>query len=194
MTADKDFARGSITAALEHGIDIAGRRVFLHGGVDEDSIGLAIRGIYMLADLRPEPIELIVSSYGGELDEAFALHDVTRIIEVPIHTVALGKVMSAAPLLVACGKRGERYATENTTFMLHGASIEMDEMSMENIASHTAITELMMDRYATLLSRYTKKRDKRFWKRIFGSKADKFFDAEQALRWGIIDQIWSQKD
>ena len=115
-----------IEAALQHGVDVAGRRVFLHGYVDEGSIGVAIRGMYLLADLESSPIELFVSSYGGELDEAFALHDVTRTIRVPVPTVALGKCQSAAPLLVACGHPGYRWASENTVFMIHDASLDAE--------------------------------------------------------------------
>lgn len=183
-----------LTAALDHGIDITGRRVFLHGGVDEETIGTAIRGIYLLADLSDSPIELYVSSYGGELDEAFALHDVTRTVKVPVHTVALGKCMSAAPMLVACGTQGHRYATESTLFMLHGVSIsELDGSSTEDLRATADVTEKMVERYARLLARYSRKRDRRFWLRLFASKVDRYFDAEQALAWGLIDQIWSEK-
>ena len=194
MSNKDELIQGSIEAALQHGIDVNGRRVFMHGGVDEGTIGMAIRGMYMLAGISREPIELIISSYGGDLDEAFALHDVTRTLKVPITTLALGKCMSAAPILVACGQRGERYATENTLFMLHDAELDVPGDSTSNIRESVRVTEEMMARYATLLSRYTKKRDKRFWLRIFARKHDTFFGAEQALEWGIIDQIWSEKD
>jgi ATP-dependent Clp protease protease subunit len=140
-----------------------------------------------------KPIELYVSSIGGELDEAFALHDVTRTVRSPIHTCALGKCMSAAPMLVACGQKGERYATEHTTFMLHDAQLGAGVDCAANVATHAKITEQMMDRYAVLLARYSSK-DKRHWKRIFSGKVDRFFDAEQALDWGLIDAIWSEKD
>lgn len=183
-----------IEAALDYGVDIVGRRVFLHGDVGEDTIGIAIRGLYMLSDKKVgEPIELYVSSYGGELDEAFALHDVTRTIRSPVHTIALGKCMSAAPMLVACGTPGSRFATENTTFMLHDAELSPAGANADNILANANITKSMMDRYATLLARYSKK-DKRFWKKVFSGKVDMFFGAQQALEWGLIDMIWSEKD
>ena len=181
-----------IEAALEHGVDIQGRRVFLHGGVDEDSIGFAIRGIYLLADVNVKPIELYVSSYGGDLDEAFALHDVTRTISAPVHTVALGKCMSAAPLLVACGAAGHRYVSENTTFMLHDCSLEVPEGSPSFVASHAAAAKAQMSSLARLLARYTKK-NARHWAGIFAGKSDRFFTAEQAVAWGLVDQIWAEK-
>jgi ATP-dependent Clp protease protease subunit len=192
-----DLLKSWVEAALESGIDIIGRRIFLHGAVEDSTISVAIRGMYMIADIdQSKPIELYVSSYGGELDEAFALHDVTRTIKAPVHTVALGKCMSAAPMLVACGQKGERYAAENTTFMLHDAIMEHEEGDSDSPANVIAGAKLAMetmDRYASLLAKYTLK-EKRFWKRIFDSKVDRFFTADQALEWGLVDGIWSEKD
>ena len=183
-----------LTAALELGVDVKGRRIFLHGDVGEDSIGVAIRAMYLLSDMNEkEPIELFVTSYGGELDEAFALHDVTRTIKVPVHTVALGKCMSAAPLLVACGQKGKRWASEHTQFMLHDCSLEVGEGSPVAIAAHVDAARAQMVRYAELLAKYTGKA-KGHWTRMFQQRSDKFFSAEEALDWGLIDQIWSEKD
>jgi len=198
MTEKKDEElKARLEAALEYGIDIKARRVFMHGGVDEDTISVAVRGIYLLAEDDPkEPIELFVSSYGGNLDESFALHDVTRIIKAPIHTTALGKCQSAAPLLVACGAKGERYATEHTSFMLHDAQLDFGEDYSDypsNIIASAAITAEMMDNYAMLMARYTKK-PKRFWTGIFKGKVDRFFTASEAVEWGVVDAIWSEKD
>lgn len=185
--------RTNVESALEHGVDITGRRIFLHGDVGEDTISVAIRGLYLLSDLNQKQIDLYVSSYGGSLDEAFALHDVTRTIKAPISTVALGKCQSAAPLLVACGKPGERYATENTMFMLHDAKVyDVEGEHPANLLAWAESTELTMKRYAALLGRYTKK-DKRHWTRIFSGKKDVFYTAEQALELGLIDGIWEEK-
>lgn len=185
-------AAARIEAALEHGVDIQGRRVFLHGGVEEDTIGAAIRGLYLLSDVNLQPIELYVSSYGGDLDEAFALHDVTRTIKAPVHTVALGKCQSAAPLLVACGHKGHRYVSENTTFMLHDCELNVEEGSPSYVASHAAAAKAQMACLARLLARYSKK-PTRHWAGMFAGKVDRFFDADQAVAWGLVDQVWSEK-
>lgn len=182
-----------LVLALEKGFDLKGRRIFLHGNVEEDTIALAIRGMYLLQDLDDKrPIELYVTSYGGDLDEAFALHDVTRTIRAPVHTVALGKCMSAAPLLVACGHKGERWATTHTQFMLHDVSLEVEESSPTAIVAHVTAAKVQMERYAELLEKYSNK-PKRFWNQMFKQRADKFFSAEEAQEWGLIDGIWLEK-
>lgn len=191
MTNPRKFT-DELAAALEHGVDVRGRRIFLHGDVDENTIGVAIRGMYLLADLSIKPIELFIASYGGEMDDAFALHDVTRTIKVPVHTVALGKCQSAAPLLVACGQEGERYASENCEFMVHDASMELESSVPAQIEAYAAAVKSRVERMDRLLAKYTSK-DYRHWKRLCSSKADRYFTAEQALDWGLIDHIWCEK-
>ena len=64
-----DLALASFSNLMLDNVDLPGRRIYLHGGVDEDTIGKAIRAMYFMADLEPEkPIELFVSAYGGDLD------------------------------------------------------------------------------------------------------------------------------
>lgn len=183
-----------IETAIGHGIDIAGRRIFLHGDVDEGAISKAIRGLYLLADVDQSPIDLYVCSYGGDLDEVFALHDVTRTIAAPIHTIALGKCQSAAPLLVACGEKGYRYASENVTFMLHDVSISdmPDHTSPIYLDRFADAARKQMATYARLLATYTKK-PAAHWAMIFAGKSDRYFTAEQAVAWGLVDQVWSEK-
>lgn len=181
-----------IEAALEHGIDITGRRIFLHGDVDEGAIAKAIRGLYLLDDVSKSPIELYVSSYGGDLDEAFALHDVTRTITTPVHTVALGKCQSAAPLLVACGEKGHRYISENTVMMLHDVQVDVPEGAPLYVEAQIKVARTQMATYARLLAAYSH-RPVGHWAAIFAGKSDKFFTADQAVAWGLVDQIWSEK-
>lgn len=181
-----------IEAALEHGIDIPGRRVFLHGDIEGATIGRAIRGLYLLADMKPEPIELFVSSYGGDLDEAFALHDVTRTVRVPIHTVALGKCQSASPLLVACGHPGQRWVSENCQFMLHDMSLDVPEGNPSYVVGHAQAAKAQMALLAQLLGKYTKK-GAAHWARMFAGKTDRFFTASEAKAWGLVDHVWSEK-
>ena len=180
-----------LEAAIEWGIDVRGRRVFLHGDVDESSISTAIRGLYVMSDLEDKPIELFVTSYGGMIDESFALHDVCRTIKVPVHTVALGKCMSAAPLLVAAGEPGHRYATENTIFMLHAAAIDLDG-SLANVEQTAKAERTRCEKMDRLLATYTTM-DYRHWAKFSRGDIDHYFDAEQALTWGVIDQLWSEK-
>ncbi len=189
MTSQR--TKESIDAALVSGVDIVGRRIFLQTVMEEDAVAVVIRGLYLLGGGK-EHIELIVSSTGGDMDEAFGLHDATRIIDAPVHTVALGKCHSAAPLIVACGAKGCRYTTEHCVFMLHDVSVEASPGSPVMIETETGWAKKSMVRYAELLEQYTNM-PKKHWTQIFAKKKDTYFDAETAVEWGLVDTIWSQK-
>lgn len=188
MTLDPKVA---IETALEYGVDVQSRVVFLQGEIEEEAIAIVVRGLFLLSAVDSEtPITLVVSSCGGELEEAFGLHDVVRGLNCQVNTVALGKCQSAAPLLVASGT-GQRFASKHCSFMLHGAQLtEVADDTPANIAVNVVATEQGMDEYARLLARYSGKR-KQFWKRKFEKGTDQYFNTAQAIEWGLVDAVWT---
>jgi ATP-dependent Clp protease protease subunit len=182
-----------VDAYFSYGIDVVNRRIFLLDDIDEAAIGYAIQGIYLMESEDPnQAIELFIGSFGGSEYEMFALYDVMNSIKCPISTCALGKCMSAAPLLVAAGSKGERYATPNTWFMVHQSWDEdmggrVDEV--DRTLKHMKAMETTW--YETMASHTTKPVS--FWKRLCGNVGDSYFSAEKAIDYGIIDQIWSEK-
>ena len=68
-----------------------------------------------------KPIEFYISTYGGSADDMFALYDIMRQIKktTEIHTIGMGKVMSAGVLLLAAGTKGHRKIGKNCRVMIH---------------------------------------------------------------------------
>ena len=179
---------------LSSGVCFRTRRIFLFGGIEEDTVGRAIRALYAMASLdEKKPITLFLSSYGGSLDDSMGLVDVMRLMSCPVRTVAIGKCMSAAPLIIAAGEPGERYSMLNTTFMLHSVSQDTGEGCPDWIAGMADAGKDIMKRYAELLGDWTE-RDVTHWRRIFRMRKDRFFNAETAWDWGLIDAIFSDKE
>ena len=99
------------------------RIVYLSGDVNEHSISSVITTLLSLANQDSKtPINLIVSTYGGSVDEMFSLYDVMKFLPCPVHTVGLGKIMSAGVLLMSAGKKGKRSIGKNTRVMIHPIS------------------------------------------------------------------------
>ena len=67
------------------------------------------------------PIEFYISTYGGSADDMFALYDIMRQVKktTEIHTIGMGKVMSAGVLILAAGTEGKRKIGENCRVMIH---------------------------------------------------------------------------
>ena len=82
---------------------------------------LYVNEINKLKEEGPKPIDFYLSTYGGAADDMFALYDIMRIVreDTPIHTIGVGKVMSAGVLLLAAGTKGERRIGKNCRVMIH---------------------------------------------------------------------------
>lgn len=193
MSSNK-ITKDWIDAYFEYGVDRVNRRVFMFDGVDETSIGIVIKALYYMdSESIEKPIELFIGSFGGSEYEMFALYDVIRTLRAPIHTTAIGKCMSAAPLLVACGEPGHRYATPNTWFMVHQSWGEWGEKDVDVLKREVAHYDEMEKRWVELMARHSKQPAK-FWLQKSKEKGDVYFDAETAQKYGLIDHIWDEKD
>ena len=68
---------------------------------------------------RPDLLNLIVCSPGGDLNAAFAMIDTMRGSAVPIRTIGLGQIASAGLMIFIAGKKGKRILTPNTSILSH---------------------------------------------------------------------------
>jgi ATP-dependent Clp protease protease subunit len=71
------------------------------------------------SEQRPELLNLLITSPGGDLAAAFALIDVMRGSAVPIRTIGLGQIASAGLLIFTSGAKGQRILTPNTSILSH---------------------------------------------------------------------------
>lgn len=184
---DKDW----VEAYFENGVDVANRRVFL-GDIDAVSVDFAIKGLYLMeTESSTDPCEMFISSYGGTIYDALALYDIMNTLSCPIHTFAYGKCMSAAPLLLAAGADGYRWVAPHVSFMHHDWS---DEVAGKGAELEAAVkhNETLGKMWTTLLAKHTSK-DFRWWNSRAKRPADFYFSAEEALEWGLADQVWLEK-
>lgn len=199
MKISKDW----VEAYFEYGVDVKNRKVFMFDGVDEDSISAVIKGLYLMeADHTKtqitngdyKPIELFIGSFGGSEYEMWALYDVLGTLNSPIHTTAIGKCMSAAPLLVARGEPGHRYATPNTWFMVHQSWEEWGAKDKDVIKEEIKHFDDMEKRWYDLMAKHSNK-PASFWRNLCTKKkGDTFFDAYTAQKHGLIDHVWDEKE
>lgn len=185
---DKDW----VNAYFDQGIDITNRRVFLDSDIGEASIGSAVRGLYLMeTESRDKPVEIFISSFGGCIYESLAFYDIMNTISCPLHTFAYGKCMSAAPLLLAAGEPGHRWVAPNVAFMHHDWSADLGGTGSQVTATLKHLEELGQT-WTKLLSKHTNK-DFKWWNLRAKRPADFYFSADEALEWGVADQIWVEK-
>lgn len=125
MAIDKD----SLETILESGIDVKNRRIYFGAKESDEDEGcdfswysceIAIRAIHMMeSDAPNKPIELHMSSPGGDAYEMLRLADVIEHSPCQIKFFGGGKIMSAATWIMAICD--ERYLYRNTKVLLHDA-------------------------------------------------------------------------
>lgn len=165
------------------------RYVYIASDVNEQSISVAIAQILGYASMSNDPIILILSTYGGAIDEMFGLYDVMKYVKCPIITVGIGKVMSAGVLLLAAGVKGKRMIGRSTSVMIHPISSGMFGKIFDIINDADELKykqQLMVD----LLLKETQGKFKREELiSIMNVQKDHYIHAEDAVRLGLADQI-----
>tara|TARA_B100000900_G_scaffold397690_2_gene398313 strand:+ start:1366 stop:1929 length:564 start_codon:yes stop_codon:yes gene_type:complete len=136
-----------------------------------------------------EDVEFYISSPGGVASDMFAIYDFMRVARetTPICTYGLGKVMSAAVLLLAAGTKGKRKVGKNCRIMIHsiiaGSSGAINDLKNE-MKEINAIQEM----YISSLCKETKFTKKKL-KELFSQNVNIYLSAEEAVEYGIADII-----
>lgn len=178
------------------------RMVGLYGEVNEENCRTLISHLYSInimdqkkvngsdaEETNIDPIEMLVSTEGGAVTEMFATIDVMNSIKntCEIHTIGLGKVMSAGILILANGTKGKRKVGKYTRLMLHSIS-GGDFGSIKQLENNIKEVKWYQDNYIKALVECSNMSSRQL-KAIFRKKSDTYFDAEQAIKWGIADEI-----
>jgi ATP-dependent Clp protease protease subunit len=136
---------------------------------------------------KTEPITLMISTYGGSVHEMFGLYDIMKFSPCPIHTVGLGKVMSAGVLLLSAGDRGSRMIGRHARIMMHPMTdtIEGNIFQMTNDMKETIkVHQMMHDAYLKETKLTFKQLDT-----LMKLGHDSYIAVEDAIKFGIADRI-----
>jgi ATP-dependent Clp protease protease subunit len=161
------------------------RIVVLHGDVNEHTISHVIVQLLQLANQNHKPIHLVISTYGGSVDEMFSLYDTIKFLPCPVHTIALGKVMSAGVLLLASGVKGKRLIGRSARIMIHpisGGVYGNVFEAMNEVKEHERLQSLMADALLKETRMTMEEIDK-----IMKAGHDCYLTPEQAIKMGIVD-------
>lgn len=136
---------------------------------------------------KPDIMNLLICSTGGDLHAAFAIIDVMRGSHIPIRTVGLGEISSAGLMIFLAGKKGERILTPNTSIMSHAWSGGAQGKAHELLAVSKEFS-LTSTRMIQHYKKCTGLKEKEIIKHLLPS-SDVYLSAEEALKYGICDKI-----
>ena len=163
----------------------ANRRVLLFGRLENEVVQPVIKRIYRLNDKDPQkPIDLLINSSGGNGYNADAIIALINSIEAPVNTICLGHALSGACEVLASGT-GKRSSYEFATLMFHQTLWEADG-DITNLEIQAKQGQKFRDAQIELLHRCTGQ-DKRQLRTDI--ERDFYLSAQEALRYGLIDEI-----
>ena len=136
-----------------------------------------------------EPFDFFVSSHGGSAVEMFSLYDIMRQIRevMPIHTIGIGKVMSAATLLLAAGTKGERRIGRYCRVMIHGV-ISGQQGHLADIENEFDEAKMTQKLYIQALAEETNMTE-RYLRNLIKKKSNVYLSAQEAVDLGIADIV-----
>ena len=170
------------------------RSIGLFADVSEERIAELIHALLYLNEVNKVnkteiPITFYLSTYGGSADDMFGMYDVMRQVreETEIHTIGLGKVMSAGVILLASGTKGKRQIGQNCRVMIHSV-IAGNHGPLHNLINEMEAVEQIQQMYIDCLVAETKLTKKQL-KKLLERKVNVYLSAEEAVEYGIADII-----
>jgi len=166
------------------------RIIFLSDQVNDVTASLVIAQLLFLESEDPsKDISLYINSPGGSVSAGFGIYDTMNYIKCDVSTICVGMAASMGAFLLAGGTKGKRIALPNSEVMIHqplgGAQGQASDMKIH--ADHIIRTR---DKLNRILSANTGQpldvieRD---------TERDNFLTAEQALEYGLIDHIYTNR-
>ena len=173
------------------------RVIGLYSAVEDEKVAELTQALIYLNEvnrLLPEdkekkPVEFYINTYGGSADDMFALYDVMQTVmeETEIHTIGVGKVMSAGTLLLAAGTKGKRKIGKNCRIMIHNVSSGNFGI-LPNLANELEAIQRLQEDYISAMVENTKFTRKKLEK-LLNEKVNIYLDAEEAIKYGLADEI-----
>ncbi|MBQ1036755.1 ClpP family protease [Micromonospora sp. C81] len=162
------------------------RIVFLGTEVTEESANQICAQILLLAaeDAKSD-IYLYINSPGGSVSAGMAVYDTMRYVRNDVATLALGFAGSMGQFLLCAGAAGKRYALPHSRIMMHQPSGGMGGTASDITiqAENMLHVKRTMQELTAQHSGRTLDEIQRDWDR------DRWFTAEQAREYGLIDQV-----
>jgi ATP-dependent Clp protease protease subunit len=162
------------------------RILFLSGEVVGDNMDTLVAQLLFLDSVNHDPINLYISSQGGEVYSGLELISVMRFIKSPVYTTVLGLAASMGAVIASSGEKGHRTALPYSRFMIHQPSSGIGYSTFKDQAIHLKEMEsLKQDLYKILAENSGQSIDQ-----IEAlCDRDKWMKAEEAIKMGFLDSV-----
>lgn len=184
------------TAKGERSYDIYSRLlkenvIFLVGQVEDHMANLIVAQLLFLEAENPEKdIYLYINSPGGSVTAGMAIYDTMNFIKPDVSTVCIGQAASMGAFLLSGGTKGKRFCLNNSRVMIH-QPLSGFQGQASDIEIHAKETLSIKDKLNRLLADHT---GQKYDTVVKDTDRDNFMSANQAMEYGIVDQVLSSRE
>jgi ATP-dependent Clp protease protease subunit len=162
------------------------RVVFLVGEINHVSASRVImQMLYLQSIKRDQDINFYINSPGGVVDDTLAMYDIMRFLTCDIATYCIGRAESGGAVVFAAGKKGKRFILPNAKVMIHqpfggvyGQAADIEIQAEEILKTKQTLINIM--------AKCTGQTPEKIQE---DSERDRFFDAKQAVAYGLCDEV-----
>ncbi|MBP5165326.1 MAG: ATP-dependent Clp endopeptidase proteolytic subunit ClpP, partial [Lachnospiraceae bacterium] len=162
------------------------RIIFLSEEVNNVTASLVVAQLLFLESEDPgKDIHLYINSPGGEVNSGFAIYDTMQYVKCDVSTICVGLAASMGAFLLAGGTKGKRFALPNAEIMIHqpsggarGQATEIEIAAKNILRTKQRLNEILAQNTGKPIDVVAQDTDR-----------DHFMTAEEALEYGLIDQI-----
>jgi ATP-dependent Clp protease protease subunit len=166
------------------------RIVFLGTAIDDMIANLVIAQLLFLESEDPsKEIYLYINSPGGIITSGLAIYDTMQYVKAPIVTTCIGQAASMGAVLLAGGEKGKRYALPHSRILIHqplggtqGQASDIDIQAKEILRMREEVNRILEKHTGQPIEKVAK-----------DTERDYFMGPEQAIEYGIVDQILEKR-
>jgi ATP-dependent Clp protease protease subunit len=162
------------------------RIIFLGSQVnDEVANAIVAQLLFLQSEDHKADVHLYINSPGGSISAGLAIYDTMQFINCDVCTYCVGQCASMGAVLLAAGTKGKRRALPNSRIMIHQPLAGMEGTAAE-IMIHAKEFTKVKERLNRILLKHTGHPLEKIEK---DTDRDRFMSAEEALEYGLIDQV-----
>lgn len=162
------------------------RIILINREFDDRLSNLVCAQLLFLQSQDPDkPINIYINSPGGSITAGLAIYDTMQLVKPQVSTTVIGEAASMGAVILLAGADGQRHALPNARIMIHqpsggtrGVSLDIEIHTREIVRLRERLYEIMADHTGQSVDEIQK-----------ACLRDHFMDAQEALDFGIIDEI-----
>ncbi len=167
------------------------RIVMLSEEVNAATASVIVAQLLFLEAQDPDKdIQFYINSPGGSITDGMAIYDTMQYIKCDVSTICIGLGASMAAFLLSAGAKGKRFALPNAEIMIHQPSAGT-QGQVTDMAIHLKRFEVIKKRMNTILAANTGKSVEEV---TAACERDNFMTAEEALQFGLIDKVITNRE